>query len=215
MKTLILTILSISFFFSINLTSQASNNLEDDLTTCLTNKNSIPHSCDSIEFKTHKTKVKVYTSLKKALRHPEKVIALDLSGQDLNELSSEISKLKNLEFLWLNAKLRNLWFYPKAWPYKFFGKSLPAGGYAHIQGRGGGKFYYHNNLKELPKEIFELKFLKVLDLSDNTIKPYDYLQKLKENNPNIIVLSYEYKSWETIELELFRYRGMLKDYNFK
>ena len=170
---------------------------------------------DKIENKVRPKKIKVYKDLNKALKHPEKVIALDLRGKDLEELGPEINKFKNLEFLWLSAKLRNLWFYPKAWPYKFFGKQLPGGGYAHLEGRGRGQFYLRNNLKTLPNEIKELKSLKVIDICETSIQLDEWLTKLREINPDIIVLSYRYEPWVVVEAEFDKYEDLIEGYKLK
>jgi hypothetical protein len=160
-------------------------------------------------------KIKVYKSLRKALRHPEKVCALDLSGQKLKALPKDIAKLQNLEFLWLGPRLRNLWFYPKAWPYKFFGESLPGGGYAHLQGRGRGKFIYHNNIDSLPNEFYNLKKLKYIDARHNSFADTVQIFKLKILYADLIVLSYSYKSWDLVEAEFAKSKKCLDRYEFK
>jgi hypothetical protein len=160
-------------------------------------------------------KIKVYKSLQKALRHPEKVRALDLSGQKLKELPTDIAKFQNLELLWLGPRHRNLWFYPKAWPYKFFGRHLPAGGYAHLQGRGRGKFIFNNYLDSLPVEFFSLKKLKFIDIRHNSIDNSEWVVKLKSLNAEMIILSYSYKPWVIVEAEFIKSKKCLDHYELK
>ncbi len=160
-------------------------------------------------------KIKVYKSLRKALKHPDKVRALDLSGQKLDKLPTDIAKLQNLEFLWLGPRLRNLYFYPKAWPYKFFGRHLPAGGYAHLQGRGRGRFIFQNYIDSLPSEFYSLKKLQFLDARHNNFADTILIAKLKTINPDLIVLSYSYKPWDLVEAEFSKSKKSLDKYDFK
>ena len=160
-------------------------------------------------------KVKVYTSLQEAFKNPDKVYALDLSGQKLKELPKDIEKLKNLEILWLGKGLRNLWLYPPAWPYKLHISHLPAGGYAHLDGRGGGHFYFKNYLKSLPEEILNLKKLLVIDIRDNDISLETWVPKLREINPEIIIVSYKYENWNLVEKEMRNADSLMGKYKFK
>lgn len=173
--------------------------------------NSNTFSQDSIS----RDKIKVYKSLHKALKHPEKIRALDLSGLELKGLPKDISKFQNLELLWLGPRLRNLWFYPKAWPYKFFGRHLPAGGYAHLQGRGGGKFIFHNYIDSLPTEFYSLKKLKYVDARHNAFADTTLIDKIKILNPEIIILSYSYKPWDKVDEEIAKSKKLLDNYDFK
>jgi hypothetical protein len=139
----------------------------------------------------------VFVSINGALLNPSKVKVLDLRGKDLKSLSSKIGKFENLEILLLGSKLRNLALYPPAWPYLKEKKDLPGGGYAHLQGRGKGKFYLTNRkLKNLPSEILLLRNIKVLDLRHTRISIQLWRDKLKAINPEIIILSYEIPGWE-------------------
>jgi hypothetical protein len=139
----------------------------------------------------------VFVSINGALLSPSKVKVLDLRGKNLKSLSNKIGKFENLEILLLGSKLRNLALYPPAWPYLNGKKDLPDGGYAHLQGRGRGKFYLANRkLNDLPSEILFLKKIKVLDLRHTQINILLWKDKLKAINPEIIILSYEITGWE-------------------
>lgn len=164
---------------------------------------------------TSRKEVKVYTSMRKALRHPEKVLALDLSGQNLRVLPKDIARLQNLELLILGPRRRNLWLYPKAWPYKFFGKPLPAGGYAHLQGRGAGRFIYRNYIDSLPNEFYALKNLKFIDAANNSFADTVTISKIKSLYPDIIILSYSYKTWNLVEAEFRKAEKYLEKYKLK
>ena len=146
-------------------------------------------------------KVKIYTSLKQALKHPERVHVLDLRGQKLDSLPKEIGLMINLEVLLLNPKLRNLLFYPRSWKYKLGFKHLPAGGFAHLQGRRAGIYFYFNNLSEFPPEICNLKNLKLINICNSGIDGADWTMKLKENNPDAIILTSNVKDWKEYEKE--------------
>jgi hypothetical protein len=159
-------------------------------------------------------KVKIYKSLNKALKHPEKVRALDLRGQGLKVLPNDIAKFENLELLWLGPRLRNLWLYPKAWPYKIFWRQLPAGGYKHLQGRGKGKFYFHNYIDSLPDEFYKLKKLKFIDARYNDFADTTLIRKLKTLYPEIVVLSFSYGQWEEVEAEITKSKKCLDMYDF-
>ena len=138
-----------------------------------------------------------FTSLRKALNHPNKVKVLDLRGKNLISITDRIGTLKNLEILLLGSKLRNLKLYPPAWPYLSGKKNLPGGGYAHLQGRGVGKFYLANKkLTNLPEEVLFLLKLKVLDLRHTRIDAKLWQDKLKAINPYIIILSYDLPDWD-------------------
>jgi hypothetical protein len=160
-------------------------------------------------------KPKVYTSLKLALKEPDKVLVLDLRGQRLDSLPREIGQLKNLEVLLLDSKLRTLWLYPKAWKYKFGFKRLPAGGYAHLQGRGAGKFFKFNNLKELPNEICDLKKLKLIDIYYNPLDAKKWEEKLKFCTPEILVMSSYFDDYTTFEKEFDAAKIILTKYDIE
>ena len=142
----------------------------------------------------HKKSDSTFTHLNKALRHPEKVKVLDLRGKKLSTLPAEIGKMKNMEVLLLGEKLRNLALYPPAWPYLHKKKTLPAGGYAHLQGRGGGKFYIFNHLTTLPVEILSLKNLKIIDIDGNRLDENYWRQQLQTSIPGIQVMCWCYEN---------------------
>ncbi len=95
---------------------------------------------------------KVYTSLNEALKNPEKVCTLDLSGQKLATLPSGISKLTNLESLYIgNNQLKEL-------PGEIFQLKL----LVRLDAPG-------NQVQFIPSEIENLTNLQILNLNNNQI----------------------------------------------
>lgn len=141
----------------------------------------------------------VYLSLENALREPKKVYVLNISFQDLTEVPNSISKLENLQQLWLGGnelitlpesivKLKKLQL------LDIYGNkitTLPDGFEAlqnlEILDLGSNKFkgiptvvyelknlkefrFYNNKLKKLEDEITSLDSLEVLRLGINKIR---------------------------------------------
>ncbi|WBO83175.1 hypothetical protein [Hymenobacter yonginensis] len=107
----------------------------------------------------------VYNDLATALQQPDKVRVLDLRGQNLDSLPGSLARLQNVEAILLGMKLRNLWFYPRAWKYELHLKHRPAGGYLHMQGRGGGEYFRFNRFKTPPIDFCMFPKLRVLNVS--------------------------------------------------
>jgi|SRR5688572_3391846 len=158
---------------------------------------------------------KIYTSLKQALKNPTEVYVLDLRGQKLTHLPVEIGQLLNLEVLLLDNKLKNLWFCPKAWKYELGFKRLPAGGYAHVEGRGGGKFFKYNYLAELPEEICNLKNLKLIDIYHNLLNSKEWETKLKSCISDLIVVSNYFDDFKTFDEKFNERRIIFLEYGLK
>lgn len=157
----------------------------------------------------------VFRSLRKAFKTPNEVKVLDLRGQELDSIPVDIVQFKNLGVILLNSKLRNLLFYPKAWPYELRLKRLPAGGYAHLQGRGRGKFYLFNHIKILSDELLGFNKLELIDLRGLGIAGDPLVGKFKDHNPEIIILDYGLYEWDIFEKEYQRAVNLLKKYGFK
>lgn len=131
----------------------------------------------------------VYTDMTAALQEPNKVLVLDLRGQNLGTIPPSLNSLPNVEAILLGMKLRNLWFYPPAWKYKFHFKHLPAGGYLHLQGRGRGEYYLFNGFKTAPLKFCQFPKLRILDIDGGL--PFaaadTVATRMKECRPEVIV----------------------------
>lgn len=105
----------------------------------------------------------VFTNLKKALKNPELVYRLDLSGQKISKFPDEILKFRNLQ--WLDLSLNALSTLPEEIASLSNLQKLILTG---------------NKLEELPKAIGALSSLQTLDLSGNLlIALVEDLYKLK------------------------------------
>lgn len=110
----------------------------------------VPSLCVAQLTQTDNSSFKRYRSIKRALRAPESVFFLDLSGQNLQKPPQEIGKLKSLRVLNLSSnEIREL-------PDFIF--RLP-----HLE----TLILSHNLMDSLPDSIVELRTLKKLDLQDN------------------------------------------------
>ena len=128
------------------------------------------------------TTEKTYRTIKSALKKPDKVVVLDLSGQGLTKLPADMVKLKNLKFLDLGDKPKNLLFKS---PYIRFKYCKVGGGLRHFD-RMTGKYYNTNYIKDLPNELHDLPNLKVIRLSGNQELNQEDVSKLKEKGIKII-----------------------------
>lgn len=128
------------------------------------------------------TTEKTYRTIKSALKNPDKVVVLDLSGQDLTELPENITKLTNLKFLNLGDKPKNLLFKS---PYVRFKYCKIGGGLRHFD-RMSGKYYNLNFIKNLPKGLADLPNLRIIRLSGNQELNQEEINKLKEKGIKII-----------------------------
>ena len=138
-------------------------------------------------------KAKVYTNLNEALKEPENVVILDLSGQQLDSLPSTIGQLKQLQVLRLGCKIKD------STPKRILRKAKKiGGGIMHLDGLQGIYIDYnyltnlpptiinltklqeihlgYNNLNEVPVELIQLKNLEFINL----IGCYGLLGKEKE-----------------------------------
>lgn len=96
--------------------------------------------------------VRTYRSIERAMREPDQVFKLDLSGQKLKELPEELLLLKNLNALDLsNNKLKVL-------PERF-------GELVHIQDLRLSR----NKLVDFPGSICHMTHMKRLDMSRNAL----------------------------------------------
>ena len=132
----------------------------------------------------------VYNDLTIALQQRDKVRVLDLRGQHLRGLPDSLDRLQNVEAILVGMKLRNLWLYPPAWKYKFHLQHLPAGGYLHIQNRGGRSFYSFNSLKVNPSTFCRFPKLRVLDIDGGvSFSAADTIaSRMQKCSPQVIVL---------------------------
>lgn len=128
------------------------------------------------------TSEKTYRTIKSALKNPDKVVVLDLSGQGLTELPKEILNLTNLKFLNIGDKPKNLLFKS---PFVRFKYCKVGGGLRHFD-RMSGKYYNSNYIKELPSGLYQLTNLKVIRLAGNYELNQENLNKLKEKGIKII-----------------------------
>lgn len=113
---------------------------------------------------------KVYTDLKKALKHPEKVYSLNLDGQGLDSLPETIGLLVNLQALSISIG-------PKPdLPKRVLKKAKNIGGGIYHLDRGTGRYVGSNNLTKLPASFTQLTKLQYLDLGYNEFEdlPVDF-----------------------------------------
>ncbi|NVO29924.1 hypothetical protein [Hymenobacter lapidiphilus] len=155
----------------------------------------------------------IFDNLESAFKYPERVKLLDLRGKNLDSLSSSIAQFKNLEVLLLGSRLRNLWLYPRAWKYELRLKRLPAGGYAHLHGRGNGIYYLQNRLEHLPSILSKLTNMMVLDIrstriSDNEGEEIE--KQLLEVNPEINIIKESMNSEQRIRAKKYMLRYDIK-----
>jgi Leucine-rich repeat (LRR) protein len=117
-------------------------------------------------------KIRAYTSLTEALKEPEKVIVLDLSGQHLDSLPSSIGQLKNLQVLKLGWKIKT------STPKRIIRKSRKVGGGIMHFDRLQGKYIDYNHLTKLPSSIKELIQLQEINLGYNNLGdvPFELLE---------------------------------------
>lgn len=128
------------------------------------------------------TSEKTYRTIKSALRNPNKVVILDLSGQKLTELPEDIVKLTNLKFLDLGDKPKNLLFNS---PYARFKYCEVEGGLRHFD-RIPSKNYNSNYIKNLPKGLTDLPNLKLIRLTGNQRLNQEDVNTLKRQGIKII-----------------------------
>ena len=107
--------------------------------------------------------IKTYHNFKSALKKPNKVIILDLSGQGLKEVPKSIEKFVNLEVLDLGDRPKNILFKNPRLRFRY---CKVGGGLRHFD-RRSGKYIVYNDIISLPKEIFNLKKLKSIRLTGN------------------------------------------------
>jgi Leucine-rich repeat (LRR) protein len=108
-------------------------------------------------------KTKVYASLIDAMKDPEQVIILDLTGQHLDSLPSTIEKFKNLQVLRLGWKIKD------STPKKIIRRSKKIGGGIIHLDRLQGKYVDYNQLTKLPSTISNLKKLQEINLGYNNL----------------------------------------------
>lgn len=116
-------------------------------------------------------KVKAYTDLEEALKNPEKVIALDLSGKELEELPESIGTFKNLQLLKLGYGIKS------STPQRIIRKSKHIGGGILHLDRGTGKYVAYNQLTQLPDTLTSLTKLQYIDLNNNSFKDVPMILK--------------------------------------
>ncbi len=121
-----------------------------------------------------------YTDLKKAFKHPEKVIVLDLSGQELDSLPETIGSLINLQVLLLGPGPK------KSVPKRILRKSKHIGGGIYHLDRGTGKYVGYNKLTTLPESMKQLTKLQYLNLSYNQ---FDEIPEMLQSFKNLKMLS--------------------------
>jgi len=121
-----------------------------------------------------------YTDLKKAFKHPEKVIVLDLSRQELDSLPEIIGKLINLQVLLLGPGPK------KSVPKRILRKSEHIGGGIYHLDRGTGKYVGYNKLTTLPETMKKLTKLQYLNLSYNK---FDEVPEMLQSFNNLKMLS--------------------------
>src|SRR5579872_2139161 len=108
-------------------------------------------------------KEKVYHSISDALKEPEKVIILDLTGQHLDSLPSSVAQFKNLQVLRLGCKIKD------TTPKRIIVHSRKIGGGIMHLDRLQGKYIDYNYLKKLPSTIKNLAKLQEINLGYNNI----------------------------------------------
>jgi Leucine-rich repeat (LRR) protein len=106
-------------------------------------------------------KEKPFTDLDKALKNPEKVIVLDLTGKSLEELPESIGSFKNLQVLRLGYGIK------PGTPKRIIRKSKHIGGGILHLDRGTGKYVAYNQLTQLPDTLASLTKLQYIDLNNN------------------------------------------------
>ncbi len=106
-------------------------------------------------------KEKPFTDLDKAMKNPEKVIVLDLSGKRLEELPESIGSFKNLQVLKLGYGI------DPSTPKRIIRKSKHIGGGILHLDRGTGKYVAYNQLTQLPDTLTSLTKLQYIDLNNN------------------------------------------------
>jgi Leucine-rich repeat (LRR) protein len=125
-------------------------------------------------------KAKIYTNFNSALLEPEKVIILDLTGQNLDSLPSTIGLFINLQILKLGWKIKD------NTPKSLIRKAKKVGGGIMHFDRLQGIYVDYNHLQELPTSITNLRKLQIINLSYNDIfdVPFDlsHLKNLKMIN---------------------------------
>lgn len=108
-------------------------------------------------------KAKVYTNLNEALKDPEKVVILDLTGQHLDSLPSTIGQFKNLQVLRLGWKIKD------STPKRIIRRAKKIrGGIMHLD-RLHGIYIDYNYLKSLPRTIVNLTKLQEINLGYNNL----------------------------------------------
>ena len=125
-------------------------------------------------------KVKIYKNIAEALKTPDKVLVLDLSGQHLDSFPTSILEFKNLQVLKLGWKIKKSTPRTVIWKSKRIG-----GGIMHLD-RFQGKYIDYNHLTALPTSISKLTKLQEIDLSYNNLTNVQFvlaeLKNLKFNN---------------------------------
>jgi Leucine-rich repeat (LRR) protein len=118
---------------------------------------------------------KIYTDINDALHTPEKVIILDLSGQHLDSLPSNIAQFKNLQVLRLGYKIK------KSTPKSILRQSKKTGGgIIHLDGLRG-TYVDYNSLRELPAAIADLPKLQEINLSYNQLLQVPFILSQLKN----------------------------------
>ncbi len=119
--------------------------------------------------------VKIYCDIDDAMREPEKVIILDLTGKRLDSLPESIGQLINLQVLKLGCKIND------SVPKRIIRKSRRIGGGIMHLDRGTGRFIKYNYITKLPDSIKFLTKLQEINLSNNRLKEVPFeLAKLKQ-----------------------------------
>uniref|UniRef100_UPI004048FFFD leucine-rich repeat domain-containing protein n=1 Tax=Fulvivirga sp. TaxID=1931237 RepID=UPI004048FFFD len=150
-------------------------------------------SCSRDYYKFNNEKFLWHKDLNKALKHPNKILALDLSNQGLTGIPSEVSEFNNLQFLSLtendisqipefiynNDSIRGLFFYAN----ENLKLSSSIGGMTNLSVLE----VIRCGLDSLPVELFELKDLKHLGISGNNLT-MEQIEMIKTNLPNCKVM---------------------------
>jgi leucine-rich repeat protein SHOC2 len=112
---------------------------------------------------------KVYRDLDEALREPEKVFILDLTGQHLTFLPNSIGRLKNLQVLKLGWKIKD------STPRRVVRHSKHVGGGIIHLDRLQGKYIDYNALTSLPDSISQLQNLQKVYLGYNQLASVPFI----------------------------------------